>query len=55
MEEAEISGGNEGDLVDRNDQEEDLDNLAEEQSQEVCQEVKLFHDNSQEKELLSTD
>ena len=50
VEEAEIIGGYKGELVDRIDQEEDLDNLAEEQSQEVRQEVELFHDNSQEEE-----
>ena len=48
--EAEISEGNEGELVDGNDQEEVLDNLAEEQPQEVRQQVELFHDNSQEEE-----
>ena len=55
VEEAETSEGNEGELVDGNDQEEVLDNLAEEQPQEVCQEVDLFHDNSQEEEPSNTD
>ena len=41
--------------MDRNGQEEVLDNLAEEQSQEVHQEVELFHNNSQEEEPLSID
>ena len=55
VEEAEISEYNEGELVDGNDQEEVLDNLAEEQPQDVRQEVELFHDNSQEKEPLHID
>ena len=55
VEEVEISGGNEGELVDRNDQKEVLDNLAEEQPQEVRQEVELFHDNSQEEEPSNID
>ena len=48
VEEAEIGECNEGELVDGTDQEEVLDNLAEEQPQEVRQEVELFHDNCQE-------
>ena len=55
VEEAEISEGNEGELVDGNDQEEVLDNLAEKQPQEVRQEVELFHDNSQKEEPSNID
>ena len=50
VEEAEISEGNEGELVDGNYNIDVLDNLAEEQPHEVRQEVKLFHHNSQEEE-----
>ena len=55
VEEAEISEGNEGELVDGNDQEEVLDNLAEEHPQKVRQKVELFYDNSQEEEPSNID
>ena len=55
VEEAEISDGNKGELVNGNDQEEILDNLAEGQPQEVRQGVELFHHNSQEEEPSNID